>query len=78
MIFQLKKDFFRQTKSERIHHHQPYTIENVKGSTWQKKNNARQKYGSIQNNGKHVGKYKTYFTATKKEKNVIDYLKQKY
>ena len=34
MIFQSKKkDFFRQTKSERIHHHQPYTIENVKGSS---------------------------------------------
>ena len=34
MIFQSKeKDFFTQTKSERIHHHQPYTIENVKGSS---------------------------------------------
>ena len=38
--------------------------------------NARQKYGATQNNGKYVGKYKT-FTGIKKE-NLIDYLKQKY
>ena len=59
------------------------TLRNIKvnSSEWKKMTPGRssgiQKWMKSTQNGKYVGKYKTCFTAIKKE-NLIDYLKQKY